>query len=41
MKKTLIKLIKKIEPKIIIPVHTENSEWFKKYENCEVICDKI
>lgn len=24
------KLIKKIEPKIIIPVHTENSEWFKK-----------
>ena len=34
------KLIKKIEPKIIIPVHTENSEWFKKYENCEVICDK-
>ena len=34
------KLIKKIEPKIIIPVHTENSEWFKRYENCEVICDK-
>ena len=34
------KLIKKIEPQIIIPVHTENSEWFKRYENCEVICDK-
>ncbi len=34
------KLIKKIEPKIIIPIHTENSEWFKKYENCEIICDK-
>ena len=34
------KLIKKIEPKIIIPVHTENSEWFKRYENCEVIYDK-
>ena len=34
------KLIKKIEPEIIIPVHTENSEWFKRYENCEVICDK-
>ena len=34
------KLIKKVEPKIIIPVHTENSEWFKKYKNCEVICDK-
>ena len=34
------KLIKKIEPKIIIPVHTENSEWFKRYEKCEVICDK-
>ncbi|WP_462422957.1 MBL fold metallo-hydrolase [Fusobacterium pseudoperiodonticum] len=38
--KAFDKLIKKIEPKIIIPVHTENSEWFKKYENCEVICDK-
>ena len=34
------RLIKKIEPEIIIPVHTENSEWFKRYENCEVICDK-
>ena len=34
------KLIKKIEPKIIIPVHTENSEWFKKYENCEIIRDR-
>ena len=34
------KLIKKVEPKIIIPVHTENSEWFKRYENCEVIYDK-
>ena len=33
------KLIKKVEPKIIIPVHTENSEWFKRYENYEVICD--
>ena len=34
------KLIKKVEPEIIVPVHTENSEWFKRYENCEVICDK-
>ena len=34
------KLIKKIEPEIIIPVHTENSKWFKRYEKCEVICDK-
>ena len=34
------KLIKKVEPKIIAPVHTENSEWFKRYENCEIICDK-
>ena len=34
------KLIKKVEPKIIIPVHTENSEWFKRYEHCEIICDK-
>ena len=34
------KLIKKVEPEIIVPVHTENSEWFKRYENCEVIYDK-
>lgn len=34
------KLIKKVEPKIIIPVHTENSEWFKRYEHYEIICDK-
>ena len=34
------KLIKKVEPKIIIPVHTENSEWFKRYEKSKVICDK-
>ena len=34
------KLIKKVEPEIIIPVHTENSEWFKRYEHCEIICDK-
>ena len=34
------KLIKKVEPKIIIPVHTENSEWFKKCENCEIIRDR-
>jgi len=34
------KLIKKVEPKIIIPVHTENSQWFKRYEHCEIICDK-
>ena len=38
--KDVDKLIKKVEPKIIIPVHPENSEWFKRYENCEVICDK-
>lgn len=34
------KLIKKVEPQIIIPVHTENSEWFKRYEKCKVIYDK-
>ena len=38
--KDFYKLIKKVEPKIIIPVHTEDSEWFKRYEKCEVICDK-
>lgn len=38
--KDFYKLIKKVEPKIIIPVHTENSEWFKRYEHCEIICDK-
>ena len=38
--KDFYKLIKKVKPKIIAPVHTENSEWFKRYENCKVICDK-
>ena len=37
-KKDFDKLIKKVEPKI--PIHKENSEWFKRYENCEVICAK-
>ncbi|MBR4100312.1 MAG: MBL fold metallo-hydrolase [Oscillospiraceae bacterium] len=29
---TIDKLIQRVEPKIIAPVHTENSEWFEKYK---------
>lgn len=32
-------LIKITEPKYIIPIHTENSKWFEKYKNCEIIYD--
>ena len=28
---TIDRLIQKIKPKIIIPVHTENAEWFERY----------
>lgn len=38
---TIDKLIRKIQPNIIIPVHTENEEWFEKYKNeAEIICNK-
>ena len=29
---TIDKLIKDVKPKRIIPVHTENAEWFDKYK---------
>ena len=31
------RLIKDVSPKIIIPVHTENAEWFSKYSNTEIV----
>ena len=38
---TIDKLIKKIQPRMIIPVHTENPKWFEKYiDIADVICDK-
>jgi len=38
--KEFLKFMEEKGVKTIIPIHTENSEWFKRYENCEVICDK-
>ncbi len=32
-------LIKGVLPKAIIPIHTENPEWFSKYDNIEIIYD--
>lgn len=37
--KTLENLIKDVSPKAIIPVHTENAEWFSKYKDAEIIFD--
>ena len=33
------KLIEDVSPKTIIPVHTENAEWFSKYEDIKVLYD--
>jgi len=38
-KDELIEVIEKIDPDIIIPVHTENPMWFKNFENAVVIGD--
>lgn len=37
---TIDKLIEKVSPQYIIPIHTENSKWFEKYNNCNIIYDK-
>lgn len=38
---TIDRLIKDVNPKVIIPVHTVNSEWFDRYKNeIEVIYDR-
>lgn len=38
---TIHKLIRDIDPKYIIPVHTENAEWFNQCEGRTVIFDKV
>ena len=35
--KTIEKLIDDIKPKKIIPVHTENTDWFDKFKNVEIL----
>lgn len=37
---TIRKLVEDVNPDYIIPVHTENAEWFEQYENCSVIHDR-
>lgn len=32
-------LIKDVSPKVIIPVHTENAEWFSRYKDIQIIFD--
>ncbi len=34
---TVENLVKDVSPKVIIPVHTENAEWFSKYEDIQII----
>jgi ribonuclease J len=33
-------LIKKVQPSTIIPVHTENSNWFERYEDITIVKDQ-
>lgn len=35
------KLIAKIKPKVVIPIHTENSEWFYKYSDIKVVTENF
>ncbi len=38
---TIDKLIKVTQPKAIIPIHTENAEWFERYaEKCRIVNSK-
>lgn len=36
---TIENLIEDVSPKAIIPVHTENAEWFSKYNDIQIIFD--
>ena len=36
---TIRKLIEDVNPDYIIPVHTENAEWFERCEGCSVVYD--
>ncbi len=36
---TVENLIENVSPKVIIPVHTENAEWFSKYKDIQIIFD--
>ena len=36
---TVENLIEDVSPKLIIPVHTENAEWFSGYDNIKVVFD--
>lgn len=36
---TVENLIKDVSPNVIIPVHTENAEWFLKYEDVQIVFD--
>ncbi len=36
---TIENLIKDVSPKAIIPVHTENAEWFSRYKDIQIIFD--
>lgn len=37
---TIDRLIQKVKPDVIVPIHTENADWFKKYEREYAICNK-
>ena len=37
---TIDALIKKVQPSTIMPVHTENSNWFERYEDITTVKDQ-
>jgi ribonuclease J len=38
---TIDDLVEKVRPSVIIPVHTENSAWFSRYQGVAIIEDQV
>lgn len=38
---TIDALVRKVSPKAIIPVHTENAAWFERYNDVTIIKDQV
>lgn len=38
---TIDALVEKVKPSVIIPVHTENSAWFSRYRDIDIVEDQV
>jgi ribonuclease J len=38
---TINALVQKVKPSVIIPVHTENSSWFSRYQAITIVEDQV